>query len=431
MSPSFAELGVPAELVDQLARAGIQTPFPIQTSTIPDLLAGRDVCGRAPTGSGKTLAFGLPLVADLRRAQPRRPDAVVLAPTRELAEQIRVTLAPLVAVRDRHSAAVYGGVSYENQRKRLRRGVDLLVACPGRLADLVSRGDADLGGVRRVVIDEADRMADMGFLPQVRRLLDLMPRSRQTVMFSATLDGDVAVLTDRYQHDPVVHRIADEQPDVRAAHHVFWAAENHERVALTASVVTARGATVVFCRTRHRTDRIATQLERAGIRAVALHGGRSQGQRDRALRAFSQGNADVLVATDVAARGVHVDDVACVVHFDMPEDDKAYVHRSGRTARAGSTGTVVSLVGRDQLKAVRALQRDLGIEPGVTVPSLSDLDRDPIAKPIAKPIARDRTNHELTRHDQADTSSARSAGGDRARRSRTRARLDGRRRSRR
>jgi superfamily II DNA/RNA helicase len=380
MSPSFAELGVPADLVDQLTRAGIHTPFPIQAATLPDLLAGRDVCGRAPTGSGKTLAFGVPMIADLRSARPRRPEAVVLAPTRELSEQIRTALAPLAAVRDRQVAAVYGGVSYDNQRKRLRRGVDLLVACPGRLADLVSRGDADLGGVRHVVVDEADRMADMGFLPQVRRLLDLMPPSRQTVLFSATLDGDVAVLTERYQRDPVVHRIADEQPDVRVAHHVFWAAENHERVALTASVVAARGATVVFCRTRHRTDRIARQLERAGIRAAALHGGRSQGQRDRALRAFSHGAVEALVATDVAARGVHVDAVACVVHFDMPEDDKTYVHRSGRTARAGNTGTVVSLVGRDQVKALRAMQRGLGLEPGVTPPSLGDLDRAPAGR---------------------------------------------------
>lgn len=374
MSASFADLGVPADLAAQLARAGAHTPFPIQAATIPDLLAGRDVCGRAPTGSGKTLAFGVPLVANLERAKPHRPNSLVLAPTRELAEQIRVALAPLATVRGRHIAAVYGGVSYENQRKRLRRGVDLLVACPGRLNDLVQRGDADLRDVTYVVIDEADRMADMGFLPQVRKLLDLTSRNRQTVMFSATLDGDVAVITKQYQNDPAVHMIGDMQPDVESAQHVFWAAENHERVALTASVIVAQGTTVVFCRTRHRTDRIAKQLASAGIRAAAIHGGRSQGQRDRALRAFSNGDMQALVATDVAARGVHVDDVACVVHFDMPDDDKTYLHRSGRTARAGSTGTVVSLIGNDQLKELRAMQRLLGLEPGVTAPALGELD---------------------------------------------------------
>ena len=374
MSATFADLGVPGDLVTALARLGITEPFPVQAATIADGLAGRDVCGRAPTGSGKTLAFGVPLVARVESGRPRRPRALVLAPTRELAQQIHQELEPLARVRGRRLLTVHGGVGYGHQRQTLRKGVDVLVACPGRLEDLIGEGSVDLADVDHVVVDEADRMADMGFLPSVRRLLDATRNDRQTVLFSATLDGDVAVLTRRYQHDPVRHEVGDVEPDVTAAHHVFWQVDHQDRRRHTARAIADGGPTVVFCRTRRGADRLARVLDRDGIPVAAIHGGRSQGQRDRALAAFAAGRARALIATDVAARGIHVDGVACVVHFDPPEDAKAYLHRSGRTARAGATGTVVSLVRPDDAKATRALQRELGLDqqlsdPGALAPT--------------------------------------------------------------
>ena len=365
---TFAALGVPADVVSALSKRGITSPFPVQTATIPDALAGRDVCGRAPTGSGKTLAFGIPLVARVGRAQPRRPLALVLAPTRELAAQIERELAPLAAVCGRSILSVYGGVGYETQRRRLRKGVDVVVACPGRLADLVREGSARLDAVEYVVVDEADRMADMGFLPDVRRLLNMTAKECQTVLFSATLDGDVAVLVREYQSDPARHEVGAVEPDIRSARHHFWTVEQNGRLARTSDMITESGATIVFCRTRHRADRVARQLEQTGVTAASIHGGRSQGQRDRALKAFASGRVEALVATDVAARGIHVDGVACVVHFDAPEDAKAYLHRSGRTARAGASGVVVSFVGRDEVRAARRLQRDLGLRVEIEAP---------------------------------------------------------------
>ena len=361
MSPSFADLGVSPELVPILRARKIDEPFPVQALTVPDALAGRDLCGRAPTGSGKTLAFGIPLAARVGRAEARRPRGLVLVPTRELAAQVQAELEWIGAPRRLRVTACYGGVGLAPQRAALRRGVDILVACPGRLIDLVERGDAELGAVEVVVVDEADRMADMGFLPQVRRLLDLTPRHRQTLLFSATLDGAVDALVRRYQHDPVVHRLAEEES--RARHH-FRQVEQPGRVSACAEIVRASGPTIVFCRTRRRADRVARQLDRAGVRTAALHGDRSQSQRDRALAAFADRRIDALVATDVAARGIHVDDVACVVHFDLPADTKDYTHRSGRTARAGAFGTVISLVGSDEAAQVRRLQRELGVAPG-------------------------------------------------------------------
>jgi len=364
MTPNFSALGVPAPIVGVLERSGVTAPFEIQAAVIPDALAGRDVCGRAPTGSGKTLAFGIPLAATVDRAEPRRPRALVLAPTRELAEQIHCEISPLAAVAGRRMLAVYGGIGMEPQRARLRRGVDILVACPGRLADLVGQGAVRLDSVDRVVVDEADRMADMGFLPEVRRLLDMTARDRQTLLFSATLDGDVAVLTREYQHHPVRHEVGSAEPDITSMRHLFWRVERTERVSRTAEVVSAEGRTVVFCRTRHGADRTASQLVRAGVAAAPIHGGRSQGQRRRALESFAAGRTHALVATDVAARGIHVDGVACVVHFDPPEDHKAYLHRSGRTARAGASGVVVSLVADSQLGDMKAMQRRLGLPMG-------------------------------------------------------------------
>ena len=371
---SFAQLGVPAFICDALAARGITTPFAIQAATIADGLAGRDVLGRAPTGSGKTLAFGVPSVANitaLGRSQPRRPAGLVLAPTRELAEQITTELRTFSG--RLRVDAVYGGVGYGPQITALRRGVDILVACPGRLEDLIARRDVDLSDVVYVVLDEADRMADMGFMPSVKRLLDQTSPDRQTVLFSATLDGDVAKLTRDYQRDPVRHEVGEETPDVRAATHRFWTVDRADRNPIVAEVVTAAWPSIIFTRTRHGADRLARQLVKLGIETAPIHGGRSQSQRNRALDDFSKGRVHALVATDVAARGIHVDGVASVIHYDPPEDHKTYVHRSGRTARAGADGLVVSLVQREDEKELRKMQRTIGLDEGFTAPVTGQL----------------------------------------------------------
>ena len=366
---SFADLGVPADIVSTLKARGIDEPFAIQTLTVADGCAGLDLCGRAPTGSGKTIAFGIPLVARLDRAAPRRPKGLVLVPTRELAAQVCSELEWLGRARKLRVAAFYGGAGFGLQLKNLRRGVDILVACPGRLTDLIERREVDLDEVEMVVVDEADRMADMGFLPAVQQLLDRTPPTRQTLLFSATLDGAVDALVRRYQRDPVRHVLpATKQDDLRATH-IFWKAERDTRVQLTADVIKLAGPTIVFCKTKHGTDALAKKLERIGVRTEAIHGNRSQGQRERALASFSRGRVDALIATDVAARGIHVDDVACVVHFDPPHDAKDYTHRSGRTARAGAAGTVVSLVGRDQARDIAKMQKALKLPVGLTQPT--------------------------------------------------------------
>ncbi|MFQ5558866.1 MAG: DEAD/DEAH box helicase, partial [Acidimicrobiales bacterium] len=384
MSSTFARLGVPRSICDALARRGITTPFEIQSATISDAMAGRDVCGRAPTGSGKTLAFGIPLIARAGRAEPGRPRALVLVPTelracqalvmlptRELADQISTELRSFAG--PTRVGVVYGGVGYRPQLTALRRGLDVLVACPGRLEDLIDQGAVSLTDVEQVVLDEADRMADMGFMPAVRRLLDRTPDHRQTLLFSATLDGDVAKLTRCYQRDPVRHEVGRSTPDITAAHHAFWNTARGDRVSVTADAVTAVWPAIVFCRTRHGADRLARQLGRAGVDASAIHGGRSQGQRTRALRDFAKGRVQALVATDVAARGIHVDGVASVIHFDPPEDHKAYVHRSGRTARAGEGGVVVSLVQPEQARELRRMQRRIGLDEPFTTPDVTAL----------------------------------------------------------
>ncbi len=362
---TFAELGLPEPLIATLQRRSITSPFPIQAMTIPDILAGRDVAGRAPTGSGKTLAFGLPALSRLGRGKSRRPRGLILSPTRELADQILAELQPLAKAAGRSMVAVYGGVSYGSQRSRLQQGVDLLVACPGRLEDLIDQGVVDLREVDLVVVDEADRMADMGFLPAVKRLLDMTSKDRQTILFSATLDGDVAVLTQRYQRDPVRHESEVQEDAASDVEHHFWKVDRTDRPAHAARVVNSAGPSIIFTRTRHGADRLAKQLGHSGVTAVALHGGRSQQQRNRALRDFTTGRVQALVATDVAARGIHVEGVASVVHFDPPEDEKAYVHRSGRTARAGASGIVVSLIDGSQIRTAQRLQRVLGIDSPV------------------------------------------------------------------
>ena len=371
MPPTFRDLGVPAELADSLAARGIAEPFPIQAATLPDSLAGRDVCGRAPTGSGKTLAFGLAVAARKEVAEPNRPWGLVLVPTRELAAQVTEELSLLLAPFGATAVSIYGGTGYEHQRRALRRAVDVVVACPGRLEDLLANRDLTLDAVSVVVLDEADRMADMGFVPAVRRILDLTAPGRQVLLFSATLDGDVDKIVREYMTDPARHDVIglEEPGDVT---HAFWNVAQADRVRITASVVREHGSTIVFSRTRHGADRIAKQLGQLGITAVALHGSRTQSQRDTALAAFVDGRASALVATDVAARGIHVPAVGCVVHFDPPADHKDYTHRSGRTGRAGAEGFVVTLVTPDKRKDVASLQRALGlslptIPPAVTL----------------------------------------------------------------
>jgi superfamily II DNA/RNA helicase len=398
----FADLGVPTALSAVLERSGITTPFPIQAATLPDCLAGRDVCGKAPTGSGKTLAFGLAILSRLAakpkpdggRRGRRHPTALVLVPTRELAAQIEEVVAPLAAAIGARVAPIYGGVGYGKQLTAVRNGVDVLVACPGRLTDLVERGSVDLSHVDIVVLDEADRMADMGFLPAVRRLVDLTSRSRQTLLFSATLDGPVDKLIRDYQHDPARHDVESADADQGQVHHHFWRVDAQDRVAVTAETITARGPAVVFCRTKRGADRLSDRLARSGLTSAAIHGNRSQSQRERALAAFRAGRLDVLVATDIAARGIHVDAVPLVVHFDPPADPTDYVHRSGRTGRAGADGIVVSLVGHEHLGTAKLIQRQLGLTTRVSSPDVAslalvgDADRSPSARPQATHTAR-------------------------------------------
>ncbi|MDE0268344.1 MAG: DEAD/DEAH box helicase [Acidimicrobiaceae bacterium] len=400
MSPTFARLGVPDSICRALAQRGIVQPFDIQTAVIVDALAGRDVCGRAPTGSGKTLAFGIPLVVNTGQAQPHRPRALVLAPTRELAEQITTELRSFSGkVR---VAVVYGGVGYGKQRESLRRGVDILVACPGRLEDLIEQGEVRLTAVDRVVIDEADRMADMGFIPAVRRLIDQTEPERQTMLFSATLDEDVASLTRDYQHNSVRCEVGDETPDVISADHAFWRVARSERAEVTVGTIDAAGSSVVFCRTRHGCDRLARKLDRSGIATAAIHGGRSQNQRTRALKQFTTGRVQALIATDVAARGIHVEGVGAVIHYDVPGDYKTYLHRSGRTARAGRGGMVVSLVPPDQVKKLKRMQYQLDLQQPITEVDLTvigPLDQS-FGQPLGQPTihskpggATTNTNH--------------------------------------
>lgn len=359
---TFADLGVPAALVRSLAERGITSPFPIQTATLPDSLAGRDVLGRGRTGSGKTIAFALPVVARLaaspRRTTPRRPRALVLAPTRELASQIDETLAPLAAAAGLRTTTIFGGVAQSRQVAALDRGIDIVVACPGRLEDLIGQGLVTLDGIEVAVLDEADHMADLGFLPVVRRLLDRTPSGGQRLLFSATLDNGVDVLVKRFLTKPVEHAVDPAaQAVVAMTHHVLEVRDAAAKKAVVHQLASGTGRRVLFMRTKHHAKKLAKQLTSDGIPAVDLHGNLGQGARERNLAAFSSGEVRVLVATDIAARGIHVDDVELVVHVDPPAEHKAYLHRSGRTARAGSGGDVVTLVLPEQRADVRALTR--------------------------------------------------------------------------
>jgi superfamily II DNA/RNA helicase len=370
LSTSFLELGVPADLSDVLAASGIVEPTPIQRATLPDSLGGRDVLGRGRTGSGKTIAFLLPLVARLAasrsRRTPKRPRALVLAPTRELVSQIDAALAPLAEIHGLRTRTVFGGVGQNPQVQALRAGVDVVIACPGRLEDLIGQGACDLGQVEVTVLDEADHMADLGFLPAVRRLLDRTPRGGQRMLFSATLDSGVNVLVKRYLVDPATHEADSAQsPVTRMDHHVLHL-HRDQRIPVLVDLTSAPGRTVVFTRTKHGAKALARQLNSRGVPTVELHGNLAQNARTRNMEAFHSGRASTLVATDIAARGIHVDDVALVVHADPPAEHKAYLHRSGRTARAGAAGTVITLMTDQQVKDVRALTRAAGISPTTT-----------------------------------------------------------------
>ncbi len=373
---TFGDLGLPAALVSALATRGVQVPFPIQARTVPDALAGRDVLGRAQTGSGKTLAFGLPTLARLAGTAARRgekaPRALVLVPTRELARQVTDALAPLGQPMRVRVAAVYGGAAIGRQIDQLRRGVDVVVATPGRLIDLLDRGACTLRQVEVTVIDEADHMADLGFLPAVTRILDATPAGGQRLLFSATLDGAVDRLVRAYLDDPAMHAVTAAAESVPTAEHRVFVLPAADKVAVAAEIAARPARTLFFVRTKHGADRLARQLSRAGVASAAIHGNLNQNQRERALAGFAAGDPHVLVATDVAARGIHIDDVDLVVHFDPPNDHKDYLHRSGRTARAGATGTVLAFVEPGQLPDVSRLHTAAGVSPTTDVVRAGD-----------------------------------------------------------
>ncbi|MER5702156.1 DEAD/DEAH box helicase [Micromonospora sp. NPDC002296] len=397
----FAALGLPQSLVRALDRQGITTPFPIQRATVPDALAGRDVLGRGQTGSGKTLAFGLPLIARLaerNRARPLRPRALVLVPTRELAMQVNDALVPLGKAVGIFLKTAVGGVPYDRQIDALRRGVEIVVATPGRLGDLINRGVCQLDDVEVTVLDEADQMADMGFLPEVTELLAKTPANAQRLLFSATLDGDVDSLVRRFMTDPVTHSTAPATAAVSTMDHHLLLIPPHEKFAVTASIAARSGRTMLFARTQLGVDRLVEQFAAVGVRAGGLHGGKTQSMRTRTLAEFREGRMDVLVATDVAARGIHVDGVSLVLHVDPPKDPKDYLHRAGRTARAGESGAVATLVLPKQRRTTLAMLEKAGVEPTESRvragdPVLAELTgaREPSGVPVrAEPSATRR-----------------------------------------
>jgi superfamily II DNA/RNA helicase len=371
---TFAELGLPPVLAAALTRRGISAPFAIQARALPDGLAGRNVLGRAQTGAGKTLAFGLPMIARLMngRSRPQRPRGLVLVPTRELATQVADSLRPLADAAGLRMVAVFGGSPYGRQLAALERGVDIVVATPGRLIDLIDRGACALGDVAVTVLDEADHMADLGFLPAMIRLLDDVPADGQRLLFSATLDRGVDRLVRAYLPNPAVHAIAPAAAPVESMDHQVFVLDTGDKVAVAAEIAHRPGRTLVFVRTKHGAERLAKQLTKLGADAGVIHGNLSQNARNRALAAFTAGHPRVLVATDVAARGLHIDDVDLVVHFDPPNDSKDYLHRSGRTARAGATGTVLSLVVPDEQRQVARLHRDARVTPNAVEVSPGD-----------------------------------------------------------
>ena len=368
---TFAELGVDPKLCETLSAQGITVAFPIQAMTIHDALAGRDVCGKAKTGSGKTLGFGLPMLQRVARSEreiipeggPARPRGLVLLPTRELAVQVHEVLEPLGQALGLHVNAVYGGADIEKQVKSLKKGCDIIIATPGRLIDLGDRGELNVENLDVLVLDEADRMADMGFMPQVEWVLRrIAEHPHQTLLFSATLDGAIDRLVKRYLTDPVFHEVASDSQTVSNMVHHFLNVHQMDRVKVVANICKSMDKTIIFCRTKRGADRLVEQLQKENVDAAAIHGDLKQSQREKALADFTADKLSVLVATDVAARGIHIDGVDCVIHFDPPEDHKAYLHRSGRTARAGSTGVVVSMLLYNQIIEAEVIMRRIALK---------------------------------------------------------------------
>ncbi len=362
MTTTFAELGVPSELCDVLDEQRILEPFPIQQATIADALAGRDVCGKAKTGSGKTLAFSLPMLAHTKPSIDGNPTTLILTPTRELANQVAAVVEPFAKSVGVRSHAVYGGTNMEQQIREVSKGTDVIIATPGRLIDLIDRKVLDIEHIERVVIDEADEMASRGFLPQVEWLLRRLTKKHQTLLFSATLDGVIDALVSRHLSDPTFYEVGEQKVDISKMSHLFLSVHRMDRVRVAARIITGTQRTLVFTRTKHGADRLARQLGEDGVAAGAIHGDLPQRKREAALKSFSEGELKALVATDVAARGLHIDDVEVVIHFEPPSDYKTYLHRSGRTARAGRSGTVITLFLWDEELEVRGLQRRLGLK---------------------------------------------------------------------
>jgi superfamily II DNA/RNA helicase len=389
-SKTFIDLGVPAKIADALSAQGIDSPFPIQVDSLPDTLAGKDVLGRGKTGSGKTLAFGIPMVARLAESASqnsgnRRPRGLVLAPTRELATQITGTLEPLAKAMNLRVTTIFGGVPQKRQELALKGGVDIIVATPGRLEDLMRQGVLKLDSIEVTVLDEADHMADLGFLPGVTRILTATPRGGQRLLFSATLDNGIQKLVDKFLQNQVMHAVdSADSPVSQMTHHVLEASDVEAKKRLVFALASGTGRRILFMRTKHHAKKLAVALTKAGIPAVDLHGNLSQNARDRNLEAFSAGKARVLVATDVAARGVHVDGVDLVIHVDPPAEHKAYLHRSGRTARAGAAGDVVTL----SLPAQRKDLADLLSKAKINVKPQAVTENSPEVKALIGEVAQ-------------------------------------------
>jgi superfamily II DNA/RNA helicase len=404
-STTFSELGVSDELVEALSEAGIDRPFPIQVMTIPDALAGRDVAGKAKTGSGKTLAFGIPMIQRMKKAEKKQPRAVVLVPTRELAAQVADALQPLLVHQGMNLVAVYGGASMQDQNDALRAGVEVVVATPGRLIDLLERKSLRFNDIETVVIDEADEMADMGFLPQVHHIMARLEGEYQTLLFSATLDHRAQALVRSYMEDPVFYEVESTSVTVETSQHRFLEVHHMDKPRVAARIASHVGRTMIFVRTKRRCDDVAFQLRELGVKAQAIHGDLHQSKRERMLEDFINGKISVLVATNVAARGLHIDGVDVVIHYDLPEDSKTYLHRSGRTARAGEAGLVVTFVDWNEVTQVRVIQKEAGLwEPVVKMfsndPRLDDLagfepEREAVPLERKKPTGRRRSRNRL------------------------------------
>ena len=348
-------------VVNVLKEQGIKEPFEVQAKSIPDILDGNDVCCRAPTGSGKTLSFGLPIITNCKPAHPHYPTALIVTPTRELAEQISNVLKPLAKKVDLGVIAIYGGVSYTKQKQALSKGVDIVVATPGRLIDLMENGSIHLDDVNMAVLDEADRMADMGFIDPVCHILDNCSKTRQTILFSATLDDEVATLVKKYQRKPVKIEVGPKEVSMESMKHFFWLMPNTRKSKLTADAVKKGGRSMIFCRTRRGVDRVGKELRAENLRVAVIHGGLSQNQRDKAMNQFIYGECVALVATDVAARGLDVDDLTHVINYNLPDDDEIYVHRSGRTGRAGRNGISIAIIHGREHHRIKEIERKSSI----------------------------------------------------------------------